>query len=126
MNISALKTGMISWVKPEIAKASSLCHSTEVFLTVTIETSFLSPEEIITATKICMDGGADSIKTNSGIYNNSTELSIFHLIKSLTQNQCEIKTYSNLEGLGSAIKLIENGVDQITTPHNPLEFVLTI
>ena len=126
MNISAFKTGMLSWVKPEIANASNICHSTEVLLTIIIETEFLSSEEITTASKLCFDAGADSIKTNSGVFGTNIDTTTIQQMKLAVKGQCEIKTFSKIKKLESADLLIDQGVDRITTSTSPLNFKRSI
>jgi len=122
MNVSAFRTGMHIWVKPELAQAAELCHVSGVLLKVIIETGYLSKEEIVTASKICMDSGADFVKTSTGYAPNGASVENIKLIKSVVSNYCGIKASGGIKTRKFASELIEAGADRIGTSTNPAEF----
>ncbi len=122
MNISAFKTGMLSWVKPEIAKAAAMCHEGEKLLKVIIETAYLSEEEIITASKMCMDAGVDFLKTSTGYAPEGAKVSIIELIRKTVGHRAYIKASGGIKTKDFALSLIEAGADRIGTSSHPEVF----
>jgi len=122
MNVSAFKTGMITWVKPEIAKASELCHSANVLLKVIIETGYLSEKEIIEASKMCLDAGSDFVKTSTGYAPEGASVKNISLIRQTVGNQCGIKASGGIKSKEFALELINAGADRIGTSSLPEVF----
>jgi deoxyribose-phosphate aldolase len=123
MNISAFKTGMLSWVKPELARAAQMCHEGERFLKVILETAYLSDEEIITASKMCLDAGVDFIKTSTGYAPEGAKVEIIELIRKTVGHQALIKASGGIKTKEFAELLISAGADRIGTSSHPTVFL---
>ena len=91
-NISAFKSNH-PWVKVEIAKCARLSHDLNKILKVIIETAYLSDDEIKTACKLCVDGGADFVKTSTGFGPHGAKVEHIKLMKSILPTSVRYQSF---------------------------------
>jgi deoxyribose-phosphate aldolase len=113
-NISSFKSGN-PWTKIEIAKCSKLVHGYQKALKVIIETAYLSDDEIVEACKICVDAGADFVKTSTGFAPSGAKLENIQLMKRSVPGGVGIKASGGIKTKEQAIQLIEAGADRLGT-----------
>ena len=114
MNLSSFKTG-IPWTKIEIAKCSKLAHNSQKILKVIIETAYLSDEEIIEASKLCANAGADFVKTSTGFAPDGAKVEHVKLMRNSFPPHVGIKASGGIKTKGQAIELIEAGANRLGT-----------
>ncbi|MCS6967449.1 MAG: deoxyribose-phosphate aldolase [Cytophagales bacterium] len=119
MNLSAFKTGVISWVKGEIAQIAKLCHENYALLKVILETSYLSDEEIIRACRIAQDAGADFVKTSTGFSNIGATEHAVRLMRQTVGEAMGVKASGGIRTKGQALALIAAGADRIGSSAGP-------
>ena len=118
MNISAFKTGM-PWVKVEVAKCSKLLHDNQKLLKVIIETAYLSDEEVVSASQLCADAGADFVKTSTGYgfvkgqdgkygYQGATEHDL-RLMRRHSPARVQVKAAGGVRDLDTLVKVLDLG-----------------
>ncbi|WP_027003770.1 deoxyribose-phosphate aldolase [Hugenholtzia roseola] len=66
MSLTAFKIPQPQWAKVEITRLAERAHQAEKILKVIVETAYLNREELSLAAQICMEAGADFIKTSTG------------------------------------------------------------
>jgi len=113
-NISSFKT-KLPWTKIEIAKCSKLIHDHQRIVKVIIETAYLSEAEIIEACKLCVDAGADFVKTSTGLAPVGATAEHVALIKKSIPETVGIKASGGIKTAEQALKLIEAGARRIGT-----------
>lgn len=113
-NISAFKSGM-NWPKIEIAKAAGQVHSSGKILKVIIETAYLSKEEIQTACAICVDAGADFVKTSTGFAPSGAKIEEVRYIREIIPDTVGIKASGGIKNYEQAKQFIEAGADRLGT-----------
>lgn len=113
-NISSFKSGN-PWTKIEIAKCSKLVHGYQKALKVIIETAYLSDDEIVEACKICVDAGADFVKTSTGFAPSGAKVEHIQLMKKSVPSGVGIKASGGIKTKVQAIQLIEAGADRLGT-----------
>lgn len=113
-NISSFKSGN-PWTKIEIAKCSKLVHGYQKALKVIIETAYLSEDEIVEACKICVDAGADFVKTSTGFAPSGAKVEHIQLMKRSVPVGVGIKASGGIKTKEQAIQLIEAGADRLGT-----------
>jgi deoxyribose-phosphate aldolase len=113
-NISSFKSGN-PWTKIEIAKCSKIVHENQKALKVIIETAYLSDDEIVEACKICVDAGADFIKTSTGFASSGAKVEHIQLMKKSVPLGVGIKASGGIKTKELAIQLIEAGADRLGT-----------
>lgn len=112
MNISAFKTGM-PWVKIELAKCATLIHEAGAMMKVILETAYLSDEEIITATKLCVAAGTDFVKTSTGFAGGGATEAHVSLIRATAPSNVGVKASGGIRSLAQARAMIAAGADRI-------------
>ncbi|MBS1491299.1 MAG: deoxyribose-phosphate aldolase [Bacteroidetes bacterium] len=113
-NITSFKTGL-PWTKIELAKCSQLAHDYQKLLKVIIETAYLSDEEIITASKMCADAGADFVKTSTGFAPEGAKTEHIQLMRQSLPSSVGIKASGGIKTYEQAKALIEAGASRIGT-----------
>lgn len=121
INIAALKDGKISLVKDEVSRVKQVCR--ERVLKVIIETCYLSEEEIKTAVKICIEAGADFVKTSTGFGTRGATIEDIKIIKSAAGEKIKIKASGGIKDYETALKFINEGADRLGTSSS-VEIVL--
>lgn len=113
-NISAFKSGS-PWTKIEIAKCAKRAHDHQKVLKVIIETAYLSDEEIVSACKLCVDAGADFVKTSTGFAPAGAKVDHVALMRKSIPAHVGIKASGGIKTQDQAIKLIDAGAIRIGT-----------
>jgi deoxyribose-phosphate aldolase len=113
-NLSSFKTNL-PWTKIEIAKCSKLVHDHHKLLKVIIETAYLSDSEIVAASKLCADAGADFVKTSTGFAPAGAKAEHIRLMRQSVPAQVGIKASGGIKTREQAIQMIEAGADRLGT-----------
>lgn len=82
-----------------------------------IETGFLTPGEIVTASELVLKSGADFIKADSGLGPRGTSVEDIEIIKKTVGDKIKIKAAGGIETYDQAIALIQAGADRLGTSH---------
>ncbi len=115
MNISAFKSGNYKKVEEEIKAVVRECESATV--KIIVETCYLSREEKLKSLEICINSGADFIKTSTGFGFGGATFSDVELFKKHSQGRIKIKAAGGIKDLKTALKMIEKGADRIGTSY---------
>lgn len=113
-NISAFKSGS-PWTKIEIAKCAKRAHDHQKVLKVIIETAYLSEEEIVSACKLCVDAGADFVKTSTGFAPAGAKVDHVALMRKSIPAHIGIKASGGIKTRDQAIQLIDAGASRMGT-----------
>jgi deoxyribose-phosphate aldolase len=113
-DLSSFKTGL-PWTKIEIVKCSTLAHNHHRQLKVIIETAYLSALEIEQACKICVDAGADFVKTSTGFAPAGATIEHIALMKKVLPDHVGIKASGGIKTYEQAVGMIQAGADRIGT-----------
>ncbi len=111
INIPAIKNKEFDLVKRDIQGVVKASKGKEV--KVIIETCLLTKEEIIKASEIIVEAGADFVKTSTGFSTSGAEEEDIKLIKSVVKDKAKIKASGGIRNKEKAIKMIEAGADRI-------------
>ena len=112
MNVSAFKSSM-PWTKIELAKCAQLIHSGDAMMKVIIETSYLSNEEIITATKLCSEAGADWVKTSTGFSSAGAKVEHIRIMRDNAPSNVGVKASGGIRTLEQANAMLSAGADRL-------------
>ncbi len=113
LNIGLLKAGEFTRVENEILEIKEAINNT--VLKVILETCFLTPEEIVKASKLAMNAGADFIKTSTGFGTGGATIEAVKLMKETVGNKVKIKASGGIRDTQTALEYIHLGVDRIGT-----------
>ncbi|MCU0451120.1 MAG: deoxyribose-phosphate aldolase [Bernardetiaceae bacterium] len=115
MNLSAFKTGVMAWVKGELAQLAKLCHQQERWLKVILETAYLSEAEIERACQLACDAGADFVKTSTGFAPAGATEAHVRLLRACVGTRAGVKASGGIKTLAQARALVAAGADRLGT-----------
>lgn len=116
LNISELKNKNYKKVKDDIKKTKEICQNHN--LKVILETDLLTKEEIITASKIASDAGANFVKTSTGFVKNGVGAKVEDvklMYKTVKPYGLEVKASGGIKTYQDAINLINAGASRLGT-----------
>lgn len=116
LNISALKNKDYRKVEQDIKKTKDICQNHK--LKVILETDLLAKEEIITASKIAAQSGANFVKTSTGFVKNGVGARVedvkimYEIVKPFG---LEVKASGGIKTYNDAVALINAGATRLGT-----------
>jgi deoxyribose-phosphate aldolase len=122
INLSALKSGDIDYVRRElsdIVSAAGLSGITQdakrTLVKVIIETPHLCKEEIILCCNLVRDSSADYIKTSTGTHQNGSQVGDVRLIRSVVGPSMGVKAAGGIRTVEYAMDLLDAGASRLGT-----------
>lgn len=115
MHIGGLKVGKTNEIYKEIAQ---ICEETGQTVKVILETALLTDAEKQLAAEICMDAGAQFLKTSTGWHGGATVADV-RLLKKVTQGQVGIKAAGGIRTIEQAWDLVVAGATRLGTSRGP-------
>ncbi len=112
MNVSAFKSGM-PWPKIELAKCAQLIHDGGAMMKVILETSYLTDEEIISATKLCSEAGTDWVKTSTGFSSAGAQVGHIKIMRDNAPSNVGVKASGGIRNLDQAKAMLDAGADRL-------------
>ncbi len=112
MNISEFKARNYGYVEEEI---KALKRETGVLLKVILETCYLTEEEKETAVKLCIEAGADFVKTSTGFGDGGATVEDVRFLKRVAEGRIKVKASGGIRDLKTALAMVEAGADRIGT-----------
>lgn len=113
INVNALKSKDYETITKEIkgVVAESKGRTVKVIL----ETCYLTSDEIVTASKLAVEAGANFVKTSTGFGTYGARIEDVKLMKKTVGNQAEVKASGGVRTYQDALKMIEAGATRIGT-----------
>lgn len=115
VNNSFLKNKDIHRYEEEIILMNSIAHGLGVKTKFIIETSLLSEDEKVLATKIISNSGADFVKTSTGFSKAGASVEDVRLLKLNCSGETKIKASGGIRDLNFVFDLIDAGAERIGT-----------
>ncbi len=116
MNISMFKTGNKEYVLNEISEIVDLAKSVgNIIVKVIIETGYLSDNEIIEASKIVKEAGADYVKSCTGFGPRGVTLHDVYLMYNAVEGKIGVKAAGGIRHAEDTLALISAGASRIGT-----------
>ncbi|WP_298514619.1 deoxyribose-phosphate aldolase [uncultured Kordia sp.] len=113
INLGWLKSGEENLVEEEIRKLKFTAGNS--VLKVIIETCYLSDEEIVKASQLAVNAGADFVKTSTGFGTGGATLEAINLMKNAVNGKAKLKASGGIRDFETAQKYIDAGVSRIGT-----------
>lgn len=113
LNIAWLKAGFSSQVEEEIEDLADLARVHDTLLKVIIETALLSEAEIIQAAQLCVEAGADFVKTSTGFASRGASVQDVELLRANLPATMRIKASGGIRTRAAALALLAAGADRI-------------
>ena len=116
MNVSAMKSKDYDYIVRDVKMVKEACGKTN--LKVILETDLLTKEEIAKACELCVEAGADLVKTSTGFVKGGVgakpeDVKIMHDI--VAPHGMEVKASGGVRSKEDAIAVIEAGATRIGT-----------
>jgi deoxyribose-phosphate aldolase len=116
MNLSAFKSGDYDFVERDIAAVVDIKRlSKEIIVKVIIETAYLTKDEKIIACKIAKEGGADFVKTSTGLFGGEATVEDVRLMRQTVGKNMGVKAAGGIRTYADAVAMIEAGANRIGT-----------
>lgn len=107
-------------VKNDIAKIARLCHGiNSVILKVIIESGDLTLEQTKLACNICVEAGADFVKTSTGFSNVGAEEDKVRFMRKILPDGIKIKASGGIRTIEDIQRFVKAGADRVGTSSNP-------
>lgn len=116
LNISALKNKDYRKVESDIKRTKDICQKNN--LKVILETDLLTKDEIVAASKIAADAGANFVKTSTGFVKNGVGAKVEDvqlMYKTVKPYGLEVKASGGIKTYKDAIALINAGASRLGT-----------
>ena len=113
INLSWLLDRADSKIIKEIKAIKASCS--DRILKVILETSLLTPEQIVHACTLCKEAGADFVKTSTGFANGGATVEAVTLMKQTVGTALEVKASGGVRDLATMKAMIAAGATRIGT-----------
>ena len=111
INLGLFLSGQTAKVLDEIALLKQ--ETADKVLKVIIETCYLNDEQKRLAAQLCVDAGADFVKTSTGFGTGGATLADVQLIKEVVGDRAKIKASGGIRNRETALQYIDLGVSRI-------------
>ena len=116
INAGRLKDKDYNYIVDEISKIKAFCQGRN--LKVILETDLLTKDEIKKACELCIQGGADFVKTSTGFVKNGVgakEEDVKLMYETVKDAGLKVKASGGIRDKEAAIKMIEAGASKLGT-----------
>ena len=113
VNIGWMKDGKFDEVRDEIAQIKKACG--DHILKVIFETCLLTKEEIVKLCELCVEAGADFVKTSTGFSSGGATEHDVRLMRKTVGDACKVKAAGGIHTAEEALAMVEAGADRIGT-----------
>lgn len=111
LNVGLFLSGNVAKVLDEIALLKQ--EIGDRVLKVIIETCYLNDDQKRLASQVCVDAGADFVKTSTGFGTGGATLADVELIREVVGDRAKIKASGGIRDKQTALQYISLGVDRI-------------
>jgi deoxyribose-phosphate aldolase len=119
INICALKSGNWNYLTNDIESVVTAARLKSKVVKIIIESSLLSEEEIRKLSSLCVEAGANYVKTSTGFNGQGATLEAVRLIREVVGDKAKIKASGGIKTGWEARQFIEAGADRIGTSSGP-------
>ena len=113
LNVGALKSGDLETVKQDVAAVKDAAG--DILLKVILETGLLTDQEKEIACKLCVEAGADYVKTSTGFGPGGATVEDIALMRKTVGPDIGVKASGGVRGGEAALAMIEAGASRIGT-----------
>lgn len=122
INVGAVKDGDYAAVKQDITELTLACKqkNSAVCVKVIIENCLLTQQEKEAVISLCLDTGADFVKTSTGFSTGGATAEDVRLMKSIVGDKMKIKASGGVRSLEDLEKMVEAGANRIGSSNGVL------
>lgn len=115
LNVGALKSGDRNLVLSDIREVAETVHSKSALLKVILETGLLTDEEKTTACQLCVEAGADFVKTSTGFLGGGATVADVALMRRMVGPEIGVKASGGIRTADDCRAMITAGANRIGT-----------
>lgn len=115
INIAALQSGDIAFVKNDIQSVATTAKLKNVSIKVIVETALISKEELLLLCHACGEIGVDYVKTSTGFANEGAKIEDIELMRQNLPKEIKIKASGGIKTKEQAWAMIEAGAHRLGT-----------
>ncbi|MCS6834792.1 MAG: deoxyribose-phosphate aldolase [Anaerolineae bacterium] len=115
IHIGALKGRDLLAVFEDIGDVAVVCHEHDALCKVILETSLLTPEEIVIGCQLARMAGADFVKTSTGFNEGGATVEAVALMRRVVGDSMGIKASGGIRTLASAQAMLQAGANRLGT-----------
>jgi len=115
MNIGEFKSGHLATVPADLTAVINAAHDNHKLAKVIIETALLSDEEIMQASKLVADAGAEFVKTSTGFSTRGASIKDVVLMKKAVGDRIKVKASGGVHSKDEAEAMIDAGASRLGT-----------
>jgi len=117
--VGGLKARRTDLVRLDIEAVASACHTGKALCKVILETCLLSPAEKETACRLCIEAGADFVKTSTGLNSAGATVEDVRLMSRCVSGRgLGVKAAGGIRTLASALAMLSAGATRIGTSNS--------
>lgn len=112
--VGGLKARRLDLVRQDIERVAEACHAGKALCKVILETCLLTPAERETACRLCVEAGADFVKTSTGLNSGGATIEDVRLMsRCVSAHGLGVKAAGGIRTLASAIAMLNAGATRI-------------
>ncbi|NLG27260.1 MAG: deoxyribose-phosphate aldolase [Chloroflexi bacterium] len=111
--VGALKAGDYAAVRDDIAEVVAACHRAGAHCKVILETALLTEEEKVVACLLCLDAGADFVKTSTGFSSAGATVADVRLMRAVVGADAGVKAAGGIRTYADALAMVTAGANRI-------------
>jgi len=110
LNVGKHRSGDYGYVENEVKAVVSVAHESSIPVKVILEVHYLSPDEIRRACEICINAGAEFVKTSTGWASGGATLEVVRLITEFVGDAIQVKAAGGVRDLSTVGEMFRMGV----------------
>jgi deoxyribose-phosphate aldolase len=115
MPIGLVRAARYGEVVEYVHGAAGIVHQANGLLKVIVEAGLLGADDLRRAASLAADGGADFVKTSTGVYGGPATVDQVRLLRSSVPPMIGVKASGGISSLADALALLEAGADRLGT-----------
>lgn len=113
LSVGDIKSENISAVHHDIASVVAECQLKGAICKVILETCLLTDQEKVIACRVCMDAGADFVKTSTGFSTGGATVNDVRLMRQTVGGTMGVKASGGIRNLATALAMIDAGANRL-------------
>ncbi len=113
LNVGALRSGRFNAVREDIRGVAEAAHGEGAILKVILETCLLDDAEKRIAAELCLEAGAEFVKTSTGFSSGGATVADVTLLRATVGGRCGVKASGGIRTLADAVRMAAAGANRI-------------
>ncbi len=111
--IGLLRAGRFADLRVHLQGVAEIAHGAGAILKVILETCLLTDEEKQAAAELCVEAGADFVKTSTGFSTGGATVADVQLLRRTVGDRCGVKASGGIRTLQNAFQMVAAGADRL-------------